>query len=69
MATAREIPCVYYEYENCCSKGKKGTFWEACQICKKYKARKDNSSVHRNFKKQKMEKIKRRDMDDMMRDY
>ena len=35
----REVACIYYQYEGGCAKGKKGTFRDACQICKKYKAK------------------------------
>lgn len=69
MATEREIACVYYKYEGCCSKGKAGTFRDACQICKKYKARKVRTLARQNLKRQKMEKIKDRDIKQMMRDY
>lgn len=65
----REIACIYYEYEGCCSKGREGTFRDACQICKKYKARKVSTPARQNLKRQKMAKLKDRDMKQMMRDY
>lgn len=69
MAQPREIACVYYEYEHSCSKGREGTFRHACQTCNKYKARKGGQPARKNLKKQKMEKIKERDIKRMMRDY
>lgn len=65
----REIACIYYEYEGCCSKGRGGTFRDACQICKKYKARKVGTPARQNLKRKKIEKIKDRDIKKMMRDY
>lgn len=65
----REVACIYYMYEGGCSKGKKGTFRDACQICKKYKARTGSAPARANLKKKKMEKIKERDIRQMLRDY
>lgn len=69
MATSREIACIYYEYEGCCSKGREGTFRKACQICKKYKPRNGSLPARKNLKKQKMEKLKERDIKEIMRNY
>lgn len=69
MASNREISCIYYEWEGECSKGKEGTFRKACQICKKYKPRKGGLPARQNLKRQKVEKIRERDMKQMMRDY
>jgi hypothetical protein len=65
----REIACIYYEYEHSCLKGREGTFWEACQICKKYKPRNGGTPARRNFKKQKMAEIREKDIKNIMRDY
>jgi hypothetical protein len=67
--TDREVACVYYVYEGECLKGKEGTFKKACQICKKYKPKKGGAAARNNLKKQKIAKIKERDIEDMMRDY
>ena len=67
--TDREVACVYYVYEGECLKGKEGTFKKACQICKKYKPKKGGAAARGNLKKQKIAKIKERDIEDMMRDY
>lgn len=67
--TDREVACVYYVYEGECLKGKEGTFKKACQICKKYKPKKGGAAARHNLKKQKIAKIKERDIEDMMRDY
>ena len=65
----REISCVYYDFEGSCLKGKEGTFRKACQTCKKYRPKKGSLPARQNLKKQKAEKIKDRDMKQMMRDY
>ncbi len=65
----REMACIYYMYEGGCSKGKKGTFRDACQICKKYKPRTGGVPTRANLKKKKMEKIKERDIRQILRDY
>ena len=65
----REVACIYYMYEGGCSKGKKGTFRDACQICKKYKAKTGIAPARDNLKNKKMEKIKERDIRQMLRDY
>jgi len=69
MATEREVACIYYKWEGECEKGREGTFRKACQTCKKYKAKKGSLPARQNLKRQKIEKIKERDMEQMMRDY
>ena len=69
MATTREIACEFYKWEGECAKGREGTFRKACQTCKKYKAKKGSLPARQNLKKQKAEKIRERDMKQMMRDY
>ena len=68
-AHEREFACIYYKWEGECLKGREGTFKDACQICKKYKAKKGSVPARKNLKKQKTEKIKENDMKQMMRDY
>lgn len=65
----REIACEFYEYEHSCKKGKEGTFRKACQICKKYKPKKAGLPARKNLKKQKTEKIRMQDMEEMMKEY
>ena len=69
MATERENACVNYKWEGECAKGREGTFRKACQICKKYKAKKGSVPARQNLKKQKTEKLKEQDMRRMMQDY
>ena len=69
MAVEREVACIYYKWEGECKKGREGTFRKACQTCKKYKAKKGNLPARQNLKKQKIEKIREHDMQQMMRDY
>ena len=65
----REVSCMYYKWEGECAKGREGTFRKACQICKKYKAKKGGIPARQNLKKQKAEKLKEQDMRRMMQDY
>lgn len=65
----REVSCVYYKWEGECEKGREGTFRKACQTCKKYKAKRGSTLARPNLKRQKIEKIRERDMEKMMRDY
>jgi hypothetical protein len=65
----REIPCIYYKWEGECAKGREGTFRDACQTCKKYKPKKGAVPAKRNLKKQKLNKINEKDINDMMKDY
>ena len=65
----REIACVFYEYEGSCLKGKAGTFRKACQTCGKYKPKLGSAPARQNLKKQKIEKIKTKDMKLELRNY
>lgn len=65
----REIACIYYEYEGSCLKGRDGTFWDACQTCKKYRPRKSAVPARKNLKRQKMADIREKEIKDMMHDY
>lgn len=68
MAATRELACVYYAHEGGCLKGMDGTFWKSCQICKKYTPR-GGPPARKNLKKQKMEKIIKRDIKQIMKNY
>ena len=65
----REIQCLYYEFEGSCKKGRGGTFWKACQTCNKYKPMRGTSPARKDLRKQKMEKIQKRDIKKILRDY
>lgn len=65
----REVRCIYYDYEGNCLKGREGTFWDACQTCNKYKPAKGGAPARKNLKRQKMEKIQKRDIKRMLNDY
>lgn len=65
----REIACQFYEYEGRCLKGREGTFRKACQKCKLYKAIKGGRPARKDLRRQKREDIRRKDMQQIMRDY
>ena len=65
----REIACIFYEYEGSCLKGKAGTFRKACQTCGKYKPKLGSAPARQNLKKQKIEKIKTKDMKLELKNY
>ena len=65
----REIACIFYEYEGSCLKGKAGTFRKACQTCGKYKPKLGRAPARQNLKKQKIEKIKTKDMKLELKNY
>ncbi len=65
----REIACVFYEHEGSCLKGKAGTFRKACQTCGKYKPKIGGAPARKNLKKQKMEKIRTKDMKLELKNY
>ena len=69
MADTREFVCEYYLYEGGCTKGREGTFWKACQTCNKYKAKKNTLAARKNLKRQKIEKIRQQEMDEMTKEY
>lgn len=69
MAKTREVPCIYYQYEGGCEKGRDGTFRKACQTCKKYTPKKNAIPARQNLKRKKKEQLREQDMKEMMRDY
>jgi len=62
MAQNREIVCIFYDHEGSCAKGRDGIFRKTCQTCDKYIARKGGIPARKDLKRQKLEKIKERDM-------
>lgn len=69
MAQTREIVCEYYQWEGGCLKGKEGTFYDACQTCRKYKARRGYTPARQNHKKDKLAAIKEKDTRIMIKEY
>lgn len=61
MSKDRQTPCKYYVCENECSKGRTGTHRDYCQKCNKYVPR--ARVKHVNVKKQKLQKIKERELE------
>lgn len=65
----REVSCMYYEHEGSCLKGRKGTFWKECQTCKNYAPKRGSAPARKNLKRQKIEKIQKNDIKQMLKDY
>ncbi len=66
----RNTICEYYEFEGGCSKGRKGTFLQSCQTCQLYKKKQGYAPAGRkNLKRQKIERERRKDFDDMKNNY
>lgn len=61
MGKQREIACQYYVHEGECLKGRKGTFYDACQICKKYAPVRGGAPARKNNKRQLLERAKKLD--------
>lgn len=53
----REIACEYYICEGTCTKGRKGTFKQACQTCNKYKPIKGGRPARTDNRRKIIEKI------------
>lgn len=61
MSKDRLTPCVNYVNEGNCAKGHEGTFKKSCQHCRDYRAR--ASVEHVNRKKEKLQKIREKEME------
>jgi hypothetical protein len=61
MAKDRETPCKFYVCEENCEKGREGTHNSYCQHCKLYTPR--AKVKHINLKKQKLDKIRKKEFD------
>lgn len=61
MAKDRERVCQYYECEGKCTKGRAGTFRDACQTCNKYNALKGARPRRTDNRKKKLEKISKKE--------
>jgi hypothetical protein len=57
----RERQCVYYEYEGSCLKGREGTFRHSCQTCSSYSALKNGKKAREDTRKQRKERIYRKE--------
>lgn len=55
MAKDRETPCLYYQCEEQCEKGRKAKHYGYCQKCDKYVPR--VREKHLNIKKEKLRKL------------
>ena len=62
MAKTRERQCEFYICEGQCSKGREGTFLKQCQICNRYRAKAGAAPRRTDNRKQKMDKIQKREM-------
>ena len=62
MARTRERQCEFYICEGQCSKGREGTFLKQCQTCNKYRAKAGVAPRRTDNRKQKMNKIQKREM-------
>lgn len=60
MAKTKETPCESYICKGECKKGREADHYGYCQRCDKYKPR--VRERHLNKKKQKLEKIKQKEM-------
>ena len=62
MARTRERQCEFYICEGQFSKGREGTFLKQCQTCNKYRAKAGAAPRRTDNRKQKMNKIQKREM-------
>ena len=62
MSKTREIACVHYICEGNCDLGKEGTFRKQCQICKTYKKIPGGKPARTDNRRQKMDKINKKEM-------
>lgn len=57
----RELRCIHYKFEGGCDIGKEGTFNHACQKCQKYVPLKGSTPRRTDNRRQKMERINRKE--------
>ena len=62
MAKTRERQCEFYICEGQCSKGREGTFLKKYQTCNQYRANAGAAPRRTDNRKQKMNKIQKREM-------
>jgi hypothetical protein len=61
MSKTREVACIHYKAEGVCDLGKDGTFRKQCQICKTYSPLRHGRPAREDTRKQRMERIKRKE--------
>ena len=57
MSKTREYPCEFYIREKECGKGRKGTFYRACQTCSLYRKKPGSQPARPDIRKEKNEKF------------
>lgn len=58
----REIACIHYVCEGNCDLHKEASFYKHCQICKTYKAIRGGKPARKDNRKQKKDKIMKKEM-------
>lgn len=61
MAKTREIQCIHYICEGNCDLGKEGTFRHQCQTCKTYKKKPGGKPARTDNRRQKLDRIQRKE--------
>ena len=61
MAKTREIACIHYIHEHNCDLGKEAEFYGHCQTCKTYKKRPGGKAARTDNRKQKLDRIMRKE--------
>ena len=60
----REIVCKFYICKGSCTKGKNAALYGTCQKCKKYCKKEGAAPARTDKRKQKLEKIRKRELRD-----
>ena len=61
MAKTREIACIHYIHEHNCDLGKEAEFYGHCQKCKNYKKIAGGKPARTDNRKQKLNRIMRKE--------
>lgn len=61
MAKTREIQRIHYICEGNCDLGKEGTFRHQCQTCKTYKKKPGGKPARADNRRQKLDRIQRKE--------
>ena len=59
----REVACMFYNHEGSCSKGRGGTFRDACQHCDLYRPIRNGRPRRTDLRSKKMADAIRKDRD------
>lgn len=62
MAKTREIACIHYKCEHNCDLGRDAEFRGLCQTCPTYSAKKGGRPARVDRRKQKQEKINKKEL-------